>query len=407
MKTSGNALVDIGADALDVMHAGRRRDVEPVLSVQEFPANGRLGGQALGDFLSLAYDVALGSANWNELASHLSGVFGCNLLYIFVQGASPDSTEMLGFVGKGVANHFGPTAKMARDWARSVEGRGLSASAVSNGTVLASGGIGRWDALVPGTPCYVIGERLASTAEEYVCIGCSATNGEQTPSQATRNKFGVVLPHLARAAQIDRRLRTAAAQSFANDAILDRLPFGLFQLDSKGLVISANARAQGITQLRKGLTVTPTGVHATVPGEEMRLQKAIAEVLAGGGSRRVSVKRGLDERPYAILVSSIARYGVGLSQRTACVVFVTDPEGQSSPSAEAIAESFGLTPAEARVVCGLVMGVSLQDTATRLGISINTARTLLARAMARTGTNSQITLVRMVLTGLSLVQRDE
>ena len=112
MKTSGNAFVDFGVDALDVMHAGHRRDVEPVLSVQEFPGNGRLTGQALGDFLLLAYDVALGSANWNELASNLSGVFGCNLLYIFVQGASPDSTEMLGFVGKGVANHFGPTAKM-------------------------------------------------------------------------------------------------------------------------------------------------------------------------------------------------------------------------------------------------------------------------------------------------------
>ena len=52
-------------------------------------------------------------------------------------------------------------------------------------------------------------------------------------------------------------------------------------------------------------------------------------------------------------------------------------------------------PAEARVASGLAMGISLPATAIKLSISINTARTLLSRAMARTGTNSQLELVRL------------
>jgi DNA-binding CsgD family transcriptional regulator len=52
----------------------------------------------------------------------------------------------------------------------------------------------------------------------------------------------------------------------------------------------------------------------------------------------------------------------------------------------------------------LAIGVALPDAAVQLGVSINTARTLLARAMTKTGTNSQIALVRMALTTLGPIQ---
>ena len=384
------------------------QDLEAVQPSGESP----LAGDTLGDFLLLAYDIAAGSSNWSHVAARLSEMLDGCAVDIFVQGASTEPTEILaGAWGRG-SDHLDLCVKVARQQVCRVRRDGSIEQVVDIGTPQrpAFADPARWCAIVPGRPSYVAGERLGSSGDEYVCIACSAADGEPSPSQTMRTRMDAVLPHLARAVQIDRRLRTAAAQSFANDAILDRVSFGLFQLDRKGAVVSANAQAQAIAQQRKGLTVTPTGLHATVPTDEARLQKAIAEVLvsdAGGASRRVSIKRGMDTPPYAVLVSSIVQCRAGLSQRTACVVFVTDPDGQISPSAEAIAESFGLTPAEARVVSGLVMGVSLPNTAMRLGISINTARTLLSRAMVRTGTNSQVALVRMVLMALSLVQRDE
>ena len=259
-------------------------------------------------------------------------------------------------------------------------------------------------------PAYVTGEPLGTASHDYVCVGCATAGSAAIDAEAMAMRVDAVLPYLSRAVGIERRLRIAAAQSRTNEAILDRVPFGLFQLDSKGSIVSANAHATRIARLKKGLTVTASGVHATASADEARLRQAITDVLASGGStcsRRISVHRGTGVPPYSVLVSSIPPDSVGLSARTACVLFVTDPEAQASPTAEAITEAFGLTPAEARVASGLAMGVSLPSTAANLGISINTARTLLSRAMARTSTNSQIGLVRLVLTGLTLVHADE
>ena len=72
-------------------------------------------------------------------------------------------------------------------------------------------------------------------------------------------------------------------------------------------------------------------------------------------------------------------------------------------SPEAVADAFGLTAAEAKVVARLAMGTSLPDIAANLKVTINTVRTLLARAMGKTATNTQVALVRLVLTNFSLV----
>ena len=45
----------------------------------------------------------------------------------------------------------------------------------------------------------------------------------------------------------------------------------------------------------------------------------------------------------------------------------------------------------------------MPEIAADLKVSINTVRTLLARAMGKTGTNSQVALVRLVLTSFSPV----
>jgi DNA-binding CsgD family transcriptional regulator len=84
-------------------------------------------------------------------------------------------------------------------------------------------------------------------------------------------------------------------------------------------------------------------------------------------------------------------------------VLIADPERPAAITPEAIADAFGLTTAEARVVARLATGSSLPDIAGNLKVSINTVRTLLARAMGKTATNTQVALVRMVLTTFSLV----
>lgn len=67
------------------------------------------------------------------------------------------------------------------------------------------------------------------------------------------------------------------------------------------------------------------------------------------------------------------------------------------PSALALRELFGLTAAEARFAVALAEGAAVEEIASRLGISMNTARTHLKAILAKTGTNRQAQLVAVLL----------
>ena len=110
-------------------------------------------------------------------------------------------------------------------------------------------------------------------------------------------------------------------------------------------------------------------------------------------------------KPCSVLITTLDRGQPVRGLQPACLLYITDPEMLAAPSPQEVGEALGLTAAEARVVSALTVGVALPEAAVQLGVSINTARTLLARALTKTGTNSQIALVRMALTSLGPMQR--
>jgi DNA-binding CsgD family transcriptional regulator len=62
-----------------------------------------------------------------------------------------------------------------------------------------------------------------------------------------------------------------------------------------------------------------------------------------------------------------------------------------------IAEFYGLTPAELRVLFALVEFGGVSDIASALGVSPGTAKTHLRRLFAKTGTRRQVDLVKLVV----------
>ena len=218
----------------------------------------------------------------------------------------------------------------------------------------------------------------------------------------------MLLPHLTRAAELERRLQNASAQFNAFSQILDRLSIGVVSLDRDGAVTHLNAAALRLSQGRSGLIVARAGVHATMEASETQLQRCIAEAIAnetGDYLRRLSVG-ARQSPPCGIVVVSIYSDGSYSQSRSRCVLFITDPNQQPSSDPGALCDFLGLTSAEARIVAEVVMGLALPEAAKKVGVTPNTARTLLARAMARTGTNSQIGIVRKVLSTLVPVSEE-
>ena len=82
----------------------------------------------------------------------------------------------------------------------------------------------------------------------------------------------------------------------------------------------------------------------------------------------------------------------------AVAIFVQDPADAAPTVARILADVFKLTPAEIRLSVALYRGTTLKRYAADHDISVNTARSHLARAMRKTGTHRQIELIRLINT---------
>ena len=101
--------------------------------------------------------------------------------------------------------------------------------------------------------------------------------------------------------------------------------------------------------------------------------------------------------PLDILVVPLrAATGWLAPRRPAAMLFVSDSERASNPTAERLQRTFGLTRAEAAVAVELLNGHGLKAAAA-LGIAPVTARTHLTAIFGKTGTHRQAELVRVLL----------
>jgi DNA-binding CsgD family transcriptional regulator len=80
----------------------------------------------------------------------------------------------------------------------------------------------------------------------------------------------------------------------------------------------------------------------------------------------------------------------------AAAVIIQDPAEGAPPPVEAIGLLYGLTTAERNVLEHVAASHAPQETADRLGVSVNTIKTHLQKIFAKTNTARQADLVRLV-----------
>ena len=212
-----------------------------------------------------------------------------------------------------------------------------------------------------------------------------------------------LMPHLSRVLRLQQRLTVAAARRDEAAEVLDWFPTGVLLLDASGRVVAANRVAEEILASGDGLRVGGEGLRAALPVESAVLHRLIAEIGHGTGAIDPSggvlnLTRPSGARPLNLLVAPLR--GKLLSQeapRAAVVVFVTAPERLPSTPVDRVQRWLGLTRAEASLVLQLLRGCRVEDAADVLGISPQTARTQLKRALAKTSTGRQAELIRLAL----------
>ena len=125
-------------------------------------------------------------------------------------------------------------------------------------------------------------------------------------------------------------------------------------------------------------------------------------VLAGTGF--LSISRTSGRRPFAVMVAPLlAAPAGGVVSDAVVALFVSDPDAGRISEAESLAKLYALTHSEAELVRLLALGHSLEEAAAKRGVSVNTARSHLKHAFAKTGTSRQGELVRLVITGVGSI----
>ena len=215
--------------------------------------------------------------------------------------------------------------------------------------------------------------------------------------------FNMLLPHVARAAQIHRHLFTVDLTARASEQALDGLEIALLIVDRLARILFANGAAERLLRQANGIQRREGRLRAASSRDSEALQHAISRAADTAAGKSIDpggllpIQRAGAE-PLLAMVSPLLPEKPGLAvTEPAAMVMVSDPAARTRPREEILARHYGLTEAEAMLLAALVDGERLGDFADRKGISLATAKTQLQSVFGKTGQNRQSDLMRLVL----------
>jgi len=221
--------------------------------------------------------------------------------------------------------------------------------------------------------------------------------------EAARERMRLIVPHLRRAVLVGNLIdyRTAEAATFGD--ALDGIGAGLFFVDASGRIVHANA--SGHAMLAEGTLLhvndgrlAPTDVEA-----EQRLYEILN--VDGSGDAPMDTRAGAvpliasDGEHYVghvLPLAAGARRQAGAVYAAVAAVFVHKASLDMPSPQEVIAKLYKLTPTELRVLFAIVQVGGAPEVAEAMGISHGTVKTHLRRLFAKTGTDRQAELVKLV-----------
>lgn len=206
--------------------------------------------------------------------------------------------------------------------------------------------------------------------------------------------------HIERSLRLSIRLMDAELGKYGLGDALSRIDLGAFVLDSLGRVIFSNAAADrlvgdGLEIVNNRLSVVGLAIPGT--GQNQLVGYGSEKLLTE--TRPILVQRRHRARPLALYVLPISRQATALGSfliRAEAVVLVVDPEPGAPADPSVIRDVLGVTLAEARIASLVGSGLALREAAEKLGISEETARTVLKRVFAKVGVSRQNELAALL-----------
>lgn len=237
----------------------------------------------------------------------------------------------------------------------------------------------------------------------------SRRSGDFSPEEI--RLYQALLPHLARAAHIQRRFAFLQNLSNSSLAVLDTVPAAVMLLDASARALHNNAAARAELRRADPFRLGPSG-EICIRGPS-HVQAAVRTAIAAALDPAWSVKERLPtvaqvsrRNGEALSVQALplpqshdVRRRTVISQRLPACALVAHGVACRIPAVglQLLRHMYALTPAEVQVAAAIAEGETIKRYAERRRISPNTAASQLKRVFDKTGLRRQSELVRWLL----------
>jgi DNA-binding CsgD family transcriptional regulator len=239
------------------------------------------------------------------------------------------------------------------------------------------------------------------TSFVYLSLWRSGTSG--SVDGPTMDRLRLLASHMRRAVLVRKFVDRHTAEAATLGDTLDGIGPGIFFVNADAHILEANAN--GRAMLEQGTLVRAHGGRL-VPADR-DAEQGLTEILCGfeSGNAASSV------RPASVLLSTRAgepfvahvvpliegvRRSTGSAYTAVAAVFVQRASFELPSSREIIAKSYKLTPTELRVLLAIVEVGGVPKVSEAMGITVSTVKTHLRRLFAKTSTDRQADLVKLV-----------
>ena len=244
---------------------------------------------------------------------------------------------------------------------------------------------------------------LDKTTTSFVHLSFWRNSDSGMVDEMTRDRMRLIVPHMRRAVLVGHLVdhRTAEAATFGD--ALDGIGAGLFFVDTGGNIVHANA--SGHAMLEEG-TLLRASSGKLVPNDPTA-EQGLSEIFSMAersdtavGTRGVAVplvaRDGEHYVAHVLPLTTGVRRRAGAAYTAVAAVFVHRAELDMPSPQEVIGKFYKLTPTELRVLFAIVQVGGVPQVSEAMGISESTVKTHLRRLFAKTGTDRQADLVKLV-----------
>jgi DNA-binding CsgD family transcriptional regulator/PAS domain-containing protein len=205
--------------------------------------------------------------------------------------------------------------------------------------------------------------------------------------------------HIARAIRLSHRIDIHADRATTLKATLDAVSFGLIISDEGGNIIEANRAADLTLSQGAGLRSRARRLVCENKRDDDVLRRALKSQGLLPADADLTVTRGPAAPPLFIhvvhLPAATHAYS-GDRSSPVMAIFIVDP--LATPiSLDAFERAYEVSHAEGRLLQQLMATDNLSQAAQAAGVGLATAKTHLAHLFRKTGTNSQVQLIKLVM----------